>query len=292
MDIVSSRMFIVRSMAKNGPIGEKEVLKMKIGYHQNLKGPLFTLGLFLFSLLAPFSGHAAKILIYYNASDFYNNYGASNLVAALTLAGNTVTTVSITSNTCPAEVWGNYDQVWDWRFQNAINAACPYVHGAGDFDYFSPCWQTKAMSYLQNCGNLYLLGENDGFQSRDQGIDTFLNATGATTGFTGCQSATGNNYNSGGLYPMSGPPGATNLWTFAMGGIPVGQLSAGAAVWAHTNAGWFDSPNDRAVAVGWSGAAALPLVPGPACNVGKLAMVWDQSMYDGGQYPGGHDAQT
>ncbi|HVZ81232.1 MAG TPA: DUF11 domain-containing protein [bacterium] len=242
--------------------------------------------------LAPGPAGAYKILIYYNASDFYNNYGAANLVAALT-PGNTITTVSVTSGTfCPTETWTNYDQVWDWRFENAINAACPYTHGAGDFDYFSACWQTKAMNYLQNCGNLYLMGENDGFESRDQGIDAFLNATGATTGFTGCQSASGNNFANGGLYTVTGLPGASNLWTYAMGGIPVGDLSAGAVVWAHTNAGWFDSPNDRAIGIGWSGATALPGVPGPACNVGKLAMTWDQSMYDGGQYPGGHDAQT
>lgn len=126
---------------------------------------------------------AASILIYRSPSD--GGYGDNRQaeINALLSAGNSVTTVTVPNAAfCPGETWTNYDQVWDFRFVN-LAQSCP---SAASSDNFSACWRSKATNYLENCGRLYLLGENSGFANRNEGLGTFLNGLGATTSYSGC----------------------------------------------------------------------------------------------------------
>ena len=249
---------------------------------------------------------AANILMYRGPVDGgYSDNRANEWSALLTAAGNTVTQVTVSSaGFCPTENWGSYDQVWDTRFVN-LAQSCPSVASA---DNFSACWQTKAKAHLENCGKLYLLAENSGFANRNEGVATFLNTIGATTGFSGCAdwSATLNNNmewdaNQTSTLNSTLPNGASQIFDFAMGGIPVAPgghnaLNAAAVDFADIAsppAAWNNGDHfTRSVATGWNSLAAMPNLATTACNVGKLFVVWDQSMFDSGNYVGGNKAIT
>ena len=244
------------------------------------RGVAGLLALALFSSALP----AASILLYRGPSDGgYNDNEITELTNLLVAGGNTVTTVTISSSTqCPTETWGSYDQVWDFRFQN-LAKGCPYTVAPGDFDYFGPCWQSKSKAYLENCGRMYILAENSGFQSRDTGVAAFLQTIGAVTAsFSPCINWSGalyDTWNSEADTPSPYatlnlntplPNGASSISSFAMGGMPVDPgydvLNPAAIDFADFGPGspgfvnWNNTPeiNKRSVAAGWNSLAAMP----------------------------------
>jgi len=237
----------------------------------------------------------------------YTDNAINELSTLLSTAGNTVTPVIITGSAeCPGENWSAYDQVWDFRFNNNPQG-CPYTPAGTDWDYFGPCWQTKAEGYLSSCGKLYLAAENSGFQARDTGVAQFLVAIGAVSaGFSACPdwAVAPGGFDTDNMEDDSGPyhvinlnppklPGATQMVSFAMGGMPVSPaadkvLNANAvdfADWGPPNSSWNNADADtRCIAAGWSGLTAMPNLTGSACSIGKLYVTWDQSMLDSGIY--------
>src|SRR6185369_16717668 len=79
-------------------------------------------------------------------------------------------------------------------------------------------------------------------------------------------------------------PGAAQIFVDQFGGIPMGLLNG--TSFAHYTGPWTNdaASTDRSVAQGWSGSAQLTAFSG--CNVGKVTMVWDMSMWNGGNYAG------
>lgn len=170
---------------------------------------------FFFLFLATLTLHPAQahnILFYYNGSDILGKT-LLKCVTVLQNAGNTVMPIDVQGvNRDPTpDFWGPpYDQVWDARFTNIQPVGC----GAGSAaspDYFDARWQVKAISYLNHCGKLFLLGENSGFAHRDEGLYSFLQRVQAVKqGFSSCPPAvSGNNSTQGpGFYavaPSLGP---------------------------------------------------------------------------------------
>jgi hypothetical protein len=253
------------------------------------------LSLLLFSsFLFPSQSQAVAVLMYYSSADAYNNATEVNLYNLLAaIPGYTVTRIFV-NNAMPVynptgDAWNTYDQVWDVRFASDNSTAC----GGTNWDSFDTNWQAMATTYVgQQCGNLYLLGENPGFNSRNYGVGQFLVSSGAVgAAFTGCLASPNGNdyYDSQIVFATTAAaqamlPGApVSIVDYAMGGIPISLLNGTAfmqwSTWSSINDGI-----TRAVAAGWSGAAQMTSFSG--CNVGKLSMVWDQSMWEYG-YQGG-----
>lgn len=237
---------------------------------------LLSLAFLILALVLPVPGKSANILFYYSSCDAFS----STLLKAVTVlqnAGNVVTEVDVACSTsfCPTEIWTNYDQVWDCRYAN-INSGCP---GGTDTDNFTACWQTKAQDYIQNhCGNMFLLGENAGFGSRDDGDYTFLKTIGAVgPGLVNCPtgSANSNDSNNGQVTLPSTLPGTTQYFGDFIGGIPMSLFNG--TSFADLAVGWNGTNVDRSVASGWSGSAQMVNLTG--CNVGKLFMDWDMSKW-------------
>ena len=91
-----------------------------------------------------------------------------NLKSLHTAVGNNVTV----SDLLPADLSG-FKQVWDIRFDQALNAAA----------------QSEYTSFLQAGGGLFLMGENAGFMSRNDSILSLISSLGGgTIGFTTCDS--------------------------------------------------------------------------------------------------------
>jgi hypothetical protein len=83
----------------------------------------------------------------------------NNLTTLHIAAGNTVTV----SSDIPVDLTG-YSQVWDIRFDNAFA-----LTGAQ---------QSQYLGFLQGGGGMFLMGENDGFTSRNNSIFSFVSAAG------------------------------------------------------------------------------------------------------------------
>jgi hypothetical protein len=81
-----------------------------------------------------------------------------NLKSLHTAVGNNVTV----SDLLPADLSG-FKQVWDIRFDQALNAAA----------------QSEYTSFLQAGGGLFLMGENAGFMSRNDSILSLISSLGA-----------------------------------------------------------------------------------------------------------------
>ena len=245
--------------------------------------PLLCAALCLFGLGLSRPAQAVTVLLYYNVTDPWNGakmvklrnllqtkYGAANV---------TVIDSGSTMYNPSADAWTSYDQVWDLRFREA-GTVCPYTYAASDWDYFDANWQAKAQSYLQNCGNFFVFGENSGFPAKFQGVSTFLNAIGATNAINTCNSTTGDAYQDTPQDYASTLPGSTFLHTWAFGGIPVSKLNGTAYVQTV-----FTSDSVlRAVAAGWNGSAQMTSIGGTSCNIGKLFTIWDQSMWQFNEY--------
>ena len=80
-----------------------------------------------------------------------------NLKSLHTAVGNNVTV----SDLLPADLSG-FKQVWDIRFDQALNAAA----------------QSEYTSFLQAGGGLFLMGENAGFMSRNDSILSLISSLG------------------------------------------------------------------------------------------------------------------
>lgn len=228
---------------------------------------------------------AIKVLMYYSVNDAWNGAWGNDLKAILlSKPGYCVDVVDVGSSPYnPTENWSAYDQVWDFRFKNANGQAC----GNTDWDTFDANWRAKGKTYLQNCGNLFIQGENGGFSSRNVGDAAFLQSIGAISGgFDGCAAANDNSSFSSPTYTLpSALPGAPNLSGYDPGGIPTSEVAG--TSWVTANSGWNHSANlQRSIAIGWSGAAQMPSLGGSPASSGRLAMVWDQSMFEWTYYQG------
>lgn len=130
-------------------------------------------GLLLSAVLSA-SAVAGPILIVNGASNTTETGTTSAITTNLddlhTLAGNTVTI----ADTMPVDLSG-YTQVWDIRFFNAaaLNTA----------------EQTQYIDFMANGGGLFLMGENNGFTTRNNSVFSLIDAAGGgTVGFTSCSS--------------------------------------------------------------------------------------------------------
>jgi hypothetical protein len=226
---------------------------------------------------SPGTPGSTKVLMYYSVGDAYNGSWGAKLKAILAAKpGYCIDVVDVGSTLYnPTENWSNYDQVWDYRFVNLNGQACGNV----TWDSFDANWRAKATSYLQNCGNLFLQGENAGFNSRSGGDSIFLTAIGAVSGaYNGC--APDNSSFASPTYTIASTlPGAPFLSGYDPGGIATAQVLG--TSWVTANSGWNHNASlQRTISAGWSGAAQMPSLGGSAATTGKLAMVWDQSMFE------------
>ena len=110
----------------------------------------------LLLLLVPQGAHAYSILFYYSSNDAFSS-ALLKAVTVLQNAGNTVTKIDVggAAYNPSGDAWGSYDQVWDMRFNN-VQSGCG-TGSAASFDYFTANWRTKSVSYLNNCGRLFLI---------------------------------------------------------------------------------------------------------------------------------------
>jgi hypothetical protein len=260
---------------------------------------LFLITGFLLSAFLAVQVHAAsrQILVYYSTCD-------SPIVTGLGPAmkhvydglvkdvNNAVTLIDVGCSTtyCPTgDNWQNYDQVWDARFYADNTKGCgPPSWGAinQNSDYFSACWQGMATTYVgQQCGNLFLLGENSGFGSRNNGNYDWLRSVGAISpNFTDCgppwNVSTQFGSQSGNL-TVNNLPGATNVYFGDEGGIPNGLLN-GLSLVDVAGSNYGDGTARSAASI-WTGASQMVSLSG--CNVGKVATIADIDGWAGGYAP-------
>lgn len=104
---------------------------------------------------------AANALIVHDGTPGIEADALSNLTAKLVAASFTVTP----SVGVPGGSLATYQQIWDIRFNNTTP-----LSGSDNTAY---------LTYLQGGGNLFLMGENAGFATRNASILTFLGAAGA-----------------------------------------------------------------------------------------------------------------
>lgn len=234
-----------------------------------------------------------KILFYYSSIDAWSITPFNRCVPILQSAAagsNIVTAVdvgTVDNVQCPGTwgegAWTNYDEVWDMRYHN-LNPGC----GAGNptgVEYFSACWQSTAKAYLQNnCGNLYLMAENSGFTTRNDGVVQFLLSIGAVgAGYSDCcGGATFNDSGPGStVYGPVNAPFTGNFFVDFGGGIPLPLLNGtnylSETAWSCGNG------IAKSMINGWSGAAQMTALTG--CNVGNLFMTWDVSGWFAGDWP-------
>ncbi len=264
--------------------------------------------IFLFAIFLPSPGKAYNILFYYLGCDSLG-LGPTLLKAVTVLqnAGNTVTVINADAGVTPpgcysstspagvydptADTWIGYDQVWDCRFYPDNSEWCYASPFTYHNDYFSPQWQAKAQDYIQNhCGNFFLNGENSGFASRNLGNSVFISNIGAVTGgFIDCPTNTVNSSDvaAGGLIASS-LSGAVSFFCDQVGGIPLVDLNG--TSFAQIPAGQWGTAATRSVASGWSGSTQMTALTGS--NVGKLVLVWDTTMWDGGDFVGNNATVT
>ena len=222
-------------------------------------------------------GRAANILFYYSSGDAFGST-ATKARAVLIGAGHTVTSVDVGSAgvACPAEIWGNFDQVWDYRYRNTTES-CSAPPATWD-QFTAVCWQSKAQAYLENCGKMFILVENNAFGGRNLGVYQFLRTIGAVApGFADCGGASGSDSGPAGTGVASSLPGAPTYFSDFPGGIPVGLLNGTA--FATQSSGWSGTNTNRALLAGWDGTQASQLagLTAPLCQRGRLVTGWDMS---------------
>ncbi len=253
--------------------------------------------LLLFAFLCPaIVGATCNVLIYFNMSggapcDGNSASAVTNVIPVLQALGANVTTIGVCSPAYDPTVdnWvvagvPQYNQIWDMRFEDVTETACPFAPLNDNFNSF---WQTNATAYLNACGNFYLQGENDAYFSRNSSNITWLDAIGATGGaFNACAfgTATSNGYGTLGSPIASTLPGAAQFEGFAVGGIPPALIGLGTSYVQDSVAGdWIDG-RVRDVVVGWQGAAQMTSLN--AGSNGRLLTVWDTTMWQGVYYSG------
>jgi hypothetical protein len=171
----------------------------------------------------------------------------TNLAAALTAAGYTVTT--ITTGVVPADLTGE-KQVWDIRCQNVL----------------APGEITTYTSYLVGGGSLFLMGENVSFGAlRDASLISFITTLGGgalTLTATGAVQTV--------QAPFTGPTALASVTYRAVGGTTT--AGTGSFVTKDT------SNNGGAVAFGPGSLSGAPS--------GTLIIVWDVNFLDNSRTAG------
>lgn len=233
-------------------------------------------------LLLPISSSAYNILFYYNHLDGTDG-GMLACVTILQKAGNQVKVIDVAGQTHDPEMdsWENkYDQVWDFRFVYGEKERCG-TGSAKSPAYFDEHWQSTAISYLNHCGNLFLVGEHYQLTDRNEGLYQFLNKILAVKeGYDSCPpSQRGNNTTNGPRFYNIQPGLGTELfYGDAVGGIPIPYLSG--TNYVNTNEDWRGGDEtNRSIVSGWSGSQLGGVITSPLTCHGKLFMVWDATMW-------------
>lgn len=143
------KLFLINS-ASNGPLGRFGRAAMIAGL----------------SVIAPAWAHADNVLIVNGSSrtgePATTSSITSNLSGKLSLRGNDVTVSDgLTANL------GGYSQVWDLRFSNSSP--------------LSTTEQSQYMSFMNNGGKLFVMGENSSFPTRNTSILSLINSAGGGT---------------------------------------------------------------------------------------------------------------
>ncbi len=244
---------------------------------------LFFLFTFLTSSLfiRPLTAHAYNILFYYNSGDGTNG-ALLECVTILQNAGHRVTTVDVDGkNRDPrSDDWGApYDQVWDMRFVDRDSREC----GSGQpqaADYFDGRWRSKAVSFLNHCGKLFLAAEYFPYADRDEGVYAFLQEIHAVKpGYDPCPpSPRGNSSTTGeGFYKVRNGLGPRRFYGNMVGGIPLDYLTG--TNFVDTSEDWVSDQADRSMVSGWSGNQLGGAVTSGLCGRGRFFMVWDATMW-------------
>ncbi len=247
---------------------------------QAIERGFFVLTLAL-TFLLPEPAKAYHILFYYNGSQ--ENGAVLRCAAVLQKAGHQVDTVDVAGkNHNPAnDNWGApYDQVWDMRFINRDKEEC----GSGSpkaADYFGEPWRSKAVSFLNHCGKLFIAGEHYQLADRDEGLYDFLKEIQAVRpGYDSCPPSRGGNSSTNGeaFYPVHHGLGPVSFFGAYVGGIPLADLKG--TNFVDTEGDWQgDDGVDRSIVSGWKGNQLGGAVSAPPCGRGKLFMVWDATMW-------------
>lgn len=138
----------------------------------------------------------------------------NNLKALHEAAGNTVSVV----DALPTSLAG-YSQVWDVRFNTALNAA-----GLSGYSAF-----------LNGGGGLFLMGENDNFMSRNNSILSLISSLGGgSVGFNGCYDGLQKVH-----APFTGPNAVANV-----------NYAASGCFTSRGTGGWITSRDDESMGSG------------------------------------------
>ena len=231
--------------------------------------------------LCPPTVCAHNILFYFNSDDGTDG-ALLQCVTILQNSGNQVTTHDVRGrNRDPRnDNWGApYDQVWDMRFVNP-NSSLYGKDNPGAADFFNENWRSKAVSFLNHCGNLFVAGEHYPVWDRDEGLYAFLKEIqGVKSGFDGhAPSPRGNDTTTGeAFYRVRHGLGPVSFYGAWVGGIPLAYLTGTSYV--QTEDDWEGDDVARSVACGWEGNQLGGAVTAGLCGHGKLFMVWDATMW-------------
>ncbi len=231
--------------------------------------------------LFPSFSAAHQILFYFNSEDGTDG-ALLQCVTILQNAGHQVTTIDVNgkNRNSQNDNWGApYDQVWDMRFVDRDSTQC----GSGRpeaGDYFDEHWRSKAVSFLNHCGKLFIAGEYYRLPDRDEGLYSFLKEVQAVKkGFDNCPpSARGNSSTTGeAFYPVRHRLGPVSFYGAWVGGIPLAYLTG--TNFVDTSDDWEGDAVDRSIVSGWEGNQLGGAVTSGSCGRGKLFMVWDATMW-------------
>ncbi len=242
---------------------------------------IFPLSLLSLAFLCPCPGQSYNILFYYNSGDGTDD-ALLECVTILQNAGHHVTTVDVDGkNRDPrGDNWGApYDQVWDMRFVDRDSRDCGSGQTAAP-DYFDSRWRSKAVSFLNHCGKLFVAAEYFPYADRDEGIYAFLREIQAVKpGYDSCPpSSRGNSSTTGdGFYKVRNGLGPRRFYGNMVGGIPLAYLTG--TNFVDTSADWVSDQVDRSIVSGWAGNQFGGAVTSALCGRGKFFMVWDATMW-------------
>jgi hypothetical protein len=148
-------------------------------------------------------------------------------------------------------------------------------------DYFDTRWKSKAVSFLNHCGKLFVAGENYQLVDRDEGLYLFLRQVEAVNSrFDSCAPSPEGNSSTDGTayYGVQNGLGPVSFFGAWVGGIPMDCLTGTSFV--RTSLGWKGNDQvDRSIVSGWEGGQLGGKINAPECSRGKLFVVWDASMW-------------
>ena len=213
-------------------------------------------GLWAILSLCPNPLGAARILFYYNSSDGTDG-AILQCASILRKAGHQVTVSDVAGKSYDPtdDNWGPpYDQVWDARFVDRNSEAC----GSGTpqaADYFDIRWRSKAVSFINHCGKLFIAGENYQLMDRDEGLYLFLRQVEAVNSrFNPCAPSPEGNSSTDGTayYGVQNGLGPVSFFGAWVGGIPMDCLTG--TNFVRTSLGWKGNDQvDRSIVSGWEG---------------------------------------